>query len=427
MTAKVTHTATLESTDDNPFEAALYQFDSAADRLGLDARLRAVLRQPRRELSVNFPVEMDDGTISMFHGYRVQHNVARGPAKGGIRYSLKATLDEVRALAMWMTWKCAVVEIPFGGAKGGVEVDPKQLSLRELENLTRRYTTEISVLIGPESDIPAPDIGTDDQTMAWIMDTYSMGKGYSVPAVVTGKPVSIGGSRGRSTATSMGIVHVVECAAAKLGFELEGATVAVQGTGNVGMGAIENLANRGARIVAASNSRGGAYDASGLDPIRVRAAVKEGVPLSELPGVDAISNEELLAADVDILVPAAMEGQITGRNAVDVRARLIAEGANGPVTPVAEEILLDAGTFIIPDILANAGGVTVSYFEWVQDLQGLFWSDVEIGNRLSSMMRQAFETVWDVHERDDCDLRSAAYSVAVGRVAEATRIRGIYP
>ncbi len=418
---------TSHSTDLNPYEAALYRFDAAAERLGLEDRLRLILRKPRRELTVNFPVEMDDGAVRMFRGYRVQHNLHRGPAKGGIRYSPSAALDEVRALAMLMTWKCAVVDVPFGGAKGGVQVEPKDLSLRELEKLTRRYATEIAILIGPESDIPAPDMGTNSQVMAWIMDTISMHYGYSIPAVVTGKPVSIGGSRGRSTATSAGLVHVVVEAAGKLGIDLEGATVAVQGAGNVGMGAIDILAGMNARVVAVSDSQGGAINSHGLDVDRVRAAAGEGMPLGEMPGVDAITNAELLALDVDILVPAAIEGQITSRNAGAVKARLIAEGANGPITPAGEEILLDAGSVIAPDILANAGGVGVSYFEWVQDLQGFFWTDAEISNRLASMMRRAFGEVWELHLREDCDLRTAAYVLAIGRVAEAASVRGLYP
>jgi glutamate dehydrogenase (NAD(P)+) len=306
-------------------------------------------------------------------------------------------------------------------------VDPKVLSLRELENLTRRYATEISVLIGPERDIPAPDVGTNPQVMAWIMDTVSMHHGYSIPAVVTGKPESIGGSRGRSNATSVGLVHVIVGAAAKLGIDIDGASVAVQGSGNVGMGTVEILAGMGAKVLAVSNSLGGAFNGRGLDVERVRAAVGERTPLGEIAGVDAITNADLLALDVDILVPAAMEGEITSRNAGAVRARLIAEGANGPVTPPAEEILLDAGAVIVPDILANAGGVGVSYFEWVQDLQGFFWTDAEIHERLAGMMRKAFGDVWDLHEREDCDLRTAAYMLAIGRVAEAASARGLYP
>lgn len=423
----VVSSETSHSTEQNPFDAALYQFDTAAERLSLDDRLRSMLRKPRRELTVNFPVEMDDGTVSMFRGYRVQHNVHRGPAKGGIRYSSSVALDEVRALAMLMTWKCAVVDLPFGGAKGGVQVEPRALSRRELENLTRRYATEIAVLIGPESDIPAPDMGTNSQVMAWIMDTISMHHGYSIPAVVTGKPVSIGGSRGRLTATSAGLVRVIVEAAAKLGINLEGATVAVQGAGNVGMGAVEFLTEVGARVVAVSDRTGGAFNSRGLDSDRVRAAVGELMPLGDMPGVDAITNSELLTLDVDILVPAAIEGQITSRNAGSVRAKLIAEGANGPVTPRGEEILLDAGSVIAPDILANAGGVGVSYFEWVQDLQGFFWTHSQISERLASMMRRAFGEVWDLHIQEDCDLRTAAYMLAIGRVAEAASVRGLYP
>ena len=342
----------------NPYRAAQHQFYQAADRLGLNDRTGAILRVPRRELVVNFPVEMDDGSCNMFQGYRIQHNVNRGPAKGGIRYHPSASLDEVRALAMWMTWQCAVVEIPFGRAKGGVAVDPKLLSPRELENLTRRYAAEISILIGPESDIPAPDVGTNDQIMAWIMawimDTFSMHRGYSVPAVVTGKPVAIGGTKGRSNANSAGLIHLIELAAARTGFELQGARVAVQGAGNVGLGAMELLAARGAKVVAASNSRGGVYNAAGLDISRIRAAVAERASLGDLPDVDRITNDELIAADIDILIPAALEGQITS---------------------------------------ANAGGVTVSYFEWVQDLQGFFWSSEEIETRLVNMLQTAFDQV----------------------------------
>jgi glutamate dehydrogenase (NAD(P)+) len=411
----------------NPYLAAQRQFDEAADLVGLSERVRAILRVPRRELLVNFPVEMDDGGTRMFQGYRVQHNITRGPAKGGIRYHPATDLDEVRALAMWMTWKCAVVQIPFGGAKGGVSVDPKLLSIQELENLTRRYAAEIAVLIGPESDIPAPDVGTNPQVMAWIMDTYSMHRGYSVPAVVTGKPVAIGGSEGRSNATSAGLVHAIDLAAARTGLDLAGCSVAVQGVGNVGIGAVDMLAQRGARIVAASNSGGGAHNASGLDVAKLRRFAEEGVPLADLPDSEPISNAELLEADVDLLVPAALEGQITSANAGRVRARMIAEGANGPVTPDGEEILLDGGAIVLPDILANAGGVTVSYFEWVQDLQGFFWTETEIQARLERMMGAAFERVWDLHEEQDCSLRSAAYVLAVGRVAEATEIRGIFP
>ena len=411
----------------NPFRAAQQQFDRAADRLALDDRTRAILRVPRRELVVNFPVEMDDGSCNMYQGFRIQHNVSRGPAKGGIRYHPSASLDEVRALAMWMTWKCAVVEIPFGGAKDGVAVNPKILSRQELENLTRRYAAEISVLIGPERDIPAPDVGTNEQIMAWIMDTFSMHRGYSVPAVVTGKPVTIGGTRGRSNATSAGLVHLIELAVDRMGMELNNARVAVQGVGNVGLGAMELLAERGVRVVAASNSSSGIYNTAGLDVQGIVSAVAERTPLTDLPDVDQITNDELIAADVDILVPAAVEGQITSANAERVKARIVAEGANGPTTPEAEAMLLDRGIVVLPDILANAGGVTVSYFEWVQDLQGFFWSAGEIESRLVSMLSAAFDQVWDLHEREDCDLRAAAYLLAVKRVAEATEIRGIYP
>jgi glutamate dehydrogenase (NAD(P)+) len=411
----------------NPYENALNQLAIAADRLGMDPGLHEVLKHAQRELTVNFPVKRDDGTTGVFTSYRVQHSTARGPSKGGIRYSPHANIDEVRALAMWMTWKCAVVNIPFGGAKGGVVCDPKTMSLAELERLTRRYTTEISILLGPQTDIPAPDVATNPQVMAWIMDTYSMHLGYTVPAVVTGKPVSIGGSEGRADATGRGIAIVARVAAAERGVKLAGARVAVQGFGNVGAATARILREFGAKIVAVSDTHGGLYNADGIDLHRLVENVHIGhnVPASGLG--DAITNRELLELDVDILVPAAIENQITVEVAKNVRARVVVEGANGPTTPAADLVLQDHGTFLVPDILANAGGVIVSYFEWVQDLQSFFWSEAEVDARLEEMMVQAYARVRDVSAREAVDMRTAAYLIGVKSVADATSTRGIYP
>ena len=409
------------------FAMAQSQFDEAADKLGLNPNMRAVLRETKRDLTVHFPVEMDDGSIGMFTGYRVQHNITRGPAKGGIRYHPMVSLDEVKALAMWMTWKCAVVRIPYGGAKGGVICDPKQLSLRELERLTRRYATEIAVLIGSDSDIPAPDVNTNPQTMAWIMDTLSMHQGYSVPAVVTGKPIAIGGSEGRADATGRGVVYCVQEAAKALKLELRDARVAVQGFGNVGEATARLLAELGCRIVAAGDSSAAIYRADGIDLALARRHKQETGQLAGTPRTDRISNDDLLECDCDILVPAALEGVITGRNAGRIRARIIAEGANGPTTPEADAVLRSKGVMVIPDILCNAGGVTVSYFEWVQDREAFFWTVEEINARLRRIMTRAFEDTLRVAREHDVDLRTAAYMLAVGRVAEATLTRGIYP
>ena len=411
---------------DGPYAAALAQFDRAAEQIDLDPNLRNVLRCPKRELTVNFPVEMDDGSISVFTGYRVQHNVTRGPAKGGIRYHPSADLDEVRALAMWMTWKCAVMNLPYGGAKGGVTVEPRTLSRHELENLTRRYATEIIPLMGPDSDVPAPDMGTNMQVMAWIMDTYSMHVGYSVPAVVTGKPVAIGGSEGREQATSTGLLVATQALLERLGRPASG-TVAIQGAGNVGLNALQLFSEAGFTVVAISDSSGGVYDPRGVDTKRLSEHVQRGGWVAECDVGDRISNAELLGLDVDVLAPAAIEGQIHAGNANDVRARLIVEGANGPVTPEADAILGDRGVIIVPDILANAGGVTVSYYEWVQGMQHFFWSSEEINQLLSDHMRRAAQQVWDLAEDRGVNLREAAYQIAVGRVAEATQLRGIYP
>ena len=411
----------------NPWQVAQRQFDLAAEKLNLDPGLRRVLREPRRELTVHFPVHMDDGSVQVFTGFRVQHNLGRGPAKGGIRYHQDVSLDEVKALSMWMTWKCAVVGIPYGGGKGGVIVDPKKLSLKELEGLTRRFATEISVLIGPERDIPAPDVNTNSQTMAWIMDTYSMHVGYTVPGVVTGKPISLGGSEGRNEATARGAVYCIVEAADHLGMDLRKCTVAIQGFGNAGSIAAQLMAAEGSSIVAVSDSTGGIHRAEGLDIERVIAWKKEHGTVQGFPGSRDISNMEVLATECDILIPAALENQITAKNADDVKARIVAEAANGPTTPEADDRLYERGIFLIPDILCNAGGVTVSYFEWVQDLQEFFWDEDEINAKLKRIMTRAFDAIEQVQDHHKCNLRTAAYIVGVSRVAEALQTRGIYP
>jgi glutamate dehydrogenase (NAD(P)+) len=406
---------------------ALAQFDAAADRLGLDDGMRMVLRHCKRELAVHFPVRMDNGTIGEFTGYRVQHNLARGPAKGGLRYNANVSLDEVRALAMWMTWKSAVVNIPYGGAKGGVIVNPKRLSARELENLTRRYATEISIIIGPNEDIPAPDMGTDAQIMAWMMDTISMHRGYTEAGVVTGKPVSAGGTLGRAEATGRGLLYIVQETARQFGVPLEGATVAVQGFGSVGAVAAQLLHRVGAKVAAVSDSSGAIYNERGLDIEALMPCSRDRAPLAEQPGGEHIRNAELLALPVDFLIPAALEGQIHDGNAESVRARYIVEGANGPTTPEGDAILAEKGIVVVPDILANAGGVIVSYFEWVQDLQFYFWEEGEVNDRLHRVITRAFRDVVAMAEQRGVRLREAAMLLGVSRVVEATRVRGIYP
>ncbi|HXG21209.1 MAG TPA: Glu/Leu/Phe/Val dehydrogenase [Methylomirabilota bacterium] len=409
------------------YESALRQFDKAVSYLKLKPGIVEYLRVPKRELTVNFPVEMDDGSVHVFTGYRVHHNTALGPTKGGIRYHPGVTLDEVRALAMWMTWKCAVVGIPYGGAKGGVICDPKALSLRELENLTRRYATEIGVLMSPQGDIPAPDLGTGEREMAWIMDTYSMHRGYSVPAVVTGKPLAIGGSLGRSEATGRGVMVTTVEALKRKNIPIEGARVVVQGFGKVGAPAAYLTEERGATIIAVSDVRGGVYNPKGLDARDVLAyAAATGSVVGYAHG-EPISNADLLELDCEVLMPCAMENQITAANAPRVRAKIIAEGANGPLTPEADEILNARNVFIIPDILCNAGGVTVSYFEWVQDLQSFFWGEDEINERLRQIMVRSFNQVLRVAHEKKVDPRTAAQIYAIQRVAEAVTIRGIYP
>ncbi len=411
----------------NPWEVAQQQFDLAADRLNLDPGLRKVLRQPRRELTVHFPVKMDDGNVQVFTGYRVQHNLGRGPAKGGIRFHQDVSLDEVKALAMWMTWKCAVVGIPYGGGKGGVIVDPKKLSMKELEALSRRFFTEIEVLVGPERDIPAPDVNTTPQVMAWFMDTYSMHQGYTVPGVVTGKPISLGGSEGRNEATARGTVFCIVEAAKHLGIDLKTARVAVQGFGNAGSIAARLIADEGSTVVAVSDSTGGIHAPNGLDVNRVIAWKKEHGTVQGFPGSIDVSNAQVLEVDCDILIPAALENQITNRNAANIKARLVAEAANGPTTPEADVELFRRGVFMIPDILCNAGGVTVSYFEWVQDLNRDHWSEATVNEKLREIMVRAFAETLSIAKREGCDMRTAAYLLAVERVADATKMRGLYP
>jgi glutamate dehydrogenase (NAD(P)+) len=416
----------VEAEELNPYEFALKQFDRAADHLGLDAGTRDLLRKPKRQLIVSIPVRMDNGSIHVFQGYRVQHSIARGPSKGGIRYHPGVTLDEVKALAMWMTWKCAVVNIPFGGAKGGITVDTKRLSDAENERMTRRYTSEISILLGHDRDIPAPDVYTNPQTMAWIMDTFSMTKGYSTLGVVTGKPLAVGGSAGRNEATAEGCLVAIEEAAKRLNLRVTGATAAVQGFGNAGAAVARFLDEAGAHVVAVSDSQGGVYDKRGLGIEAVVAAKQKKGSVTAARG-EKITNDDLLELPVDILVPAALEGVITRSNAPRVKAKIVAEAANGPTTPDADDILLSNGTVVIPDVLANAGGVTVSYFEWVQDLYSFFWEPDVVKNHLQRTIRRAYEDVDETARRYDTSLRTAALILAVGRVEEATRIRGLFP
>ncbi|HLJ32660.1 MAG TPA: Glu/Leu/Phe/Val dehydrogenase [Ktedonobacteraceae bacterium] len=411
----------------NPYEVAVAQFDEAADRLGLSQAMRAILRKPKRELIVNFPVRKDNGDVEMFTGYRVQHNINRGPAKGGIRFSPEVSLDEVRALAMWMTWKCAVVGIPFGGAKGGVICDPHLLSRAELERLSRRYATEISILIGPNSDIPAPDMNTNPQIMGWMMDTFSMHQGYSVPAVITGKPLAIGGSEGRLEATARGVQVVAREAMIGLGMRPADSTVVVQGFGNVGSISARLMHELGCKVVGLSDINGGVYNPNGIDVHKALHHSKEHGTLRGMPNTEPVTNMELLELPCDVLIPAALENQLTGRNASRVKARLIIEAANGPTSPDADHIFNDRGIVVVPDILANAGGVTVSYFEWVQDLQSFFWAENEINDRLETLMMRSYRAVKQKAEEQDASMRMGAYLLAVARVAEATEIRGIYP
>jgi len=416
-----------ETRSRSPYEMALQQYDAVAERLDIDPGIRELLRHPETALEVAFPVRMDDGSIKVMKGYRVIHSTARGPGKGGIRYHPAVTLDEVKALAMWMTWKCAVVGIPFGGAKGGVVCNPKEMSGGEIERLTRRFTTEISGLIGPYTDIPAPDVYTNAQVMAWIMDTYSTQKGQFVPGVVTGKPIPLGGSLGRNEATARGCVFVIRRAAKHLGMPMDRLRVAIQGYGNAGSVAASLLHADGCKIVAASDSKGGVYCEKGLDPDKVLAHKKLTGSVVGAEGTEPISNADLLELDCDVLVPAALENQITAENAPRVRAKVVAEAANGPTTPEADDILFDKGVMVIPDILANAGGVTVSYFEWVQNLMVYYWTEDEVNKKLEDIMNRSFDAVFDMAQKKKVHMRSAAYMLAISRVAEAAKLRGIYP
>ncbi|HYT33123.1 MAG TPA: Glu/Leu/Phe/Val dehydrogenase [Thermoanaerobaculia bacterium] len=410
----------------SPFEEMMSRFDVAAQKLGLDPGLYKVLREPVRETKVSIPIVMDDGRIEVFIGYRVLHNIARGPGKGGIRYDKNVSLDEVRALAAWMTWKCAVVNIPFGGAKGGVICDPQSLSRGEIERITRRYTAELMDLFGPEKDVPAPDMGTNPQTMAWIMDTYSMHARHTVTSVVTGKPLSLGGSRGRVEATGRGLMLICREAAPLKGFTLSGSRIVVQGFGNVGSIAARMCHEAGARIIAVSDIAGGIHDPKGLDLPALIAHYEKNRSFEGFPGGQKVGNTELLELDCDILIPAANENQIRGKNAANIKARIIVEGANGPTTQRADDILQQKDVLVVPDILANAGGVTVSYFEWVQDRAGFFWRESEVNERLEDIMVQSFRDVAEMARKYNVTFRIAAYMLGISRVAHDTMVRGLY-
>ncbi len=409
-------------------DSALHQLAEAAEQLGLDDGMHQMLATPRRSLQVAVPLRRDDGTLQVLSGYRVQHNLSRGPAKGGVRFHPHTDLDEVRALAMWMTWKCALIGIPYGGAKGGVAVDPRLLSQSELERVTRRYASEIMPIIGPEKDIPAPDVGTDEQTMAWMMDTYSVNSGYTVTGVVTGKPVAIGGSEGRGGATSRGVMYATFSALREAGIDHRGATVAIQGFGKVGGLAAQFLHDAGCLVVAVSDWKGGVFCARGLNPAALRRHLAAGADtVVGFPGTDTITNAELLELDVDVLVPAALESVIHDGNADRIKAYFIVEGANGPTTPDADAVLAGNNVLVVPDVLANSGGVAVSYFEWVQDLQAYFWSEDEVNDRLKVLMETAYDQVSTLARERSVSLRTAAQMIGVGRVAEAHRTRGLYP
>jgi glutamate dehydrogenase (NAD(P)+) len=412
---------------DSAWETALAQLDEAAELMGLAPGVHEILRAPKRSLLVSVPFRLDDGSTRVCQGYRVHHNVTRGPAKGGLRYHPSVDLDEVKALAMWMTWKCAVAQIPFGGAKGGVAVDPKALSRSELERMTRRYASEIIPFIGPERDIPAPDMNTNEEVMSWIMDTYSMNHGYSVPGVVTGKPVAIGGSRGRAGATSRGVMYMIFSTLKSLGIGIEEVSVAIQGYGKVGGFAAQLLHDAGCRVVAVSDVDGGVYRERGLDPEAINRHKKGGGSVSGFPGAEPVTNEELLEIDCDVLVPAAVEGVISVKNADKVRARVVCEAANGPITFEGDKVLTERGIFVVPDILANSGGVTVSYFEWVQDIQAYFWSEEDVNDRLRQIMERAFVEVYQMSEDKGLTMRQAAHWIGVSRVAEAHLTRGLFP
>jgi glutamate dehydrogenase (NAD(P)+) len=413
-------------TEDNPFEAMMSRFDYAAQRLSLDPGLYKVLRHPEKQIIVAVPVHRDNGEVEVYTGYRVIHNSSRGPAKGGIRFDMNVHLDEVKALAAWMTWKCAVVNIPFGGAKGGVICDPSGMSMPELERMTRRYTSAIIDTLGPDSDVPAPDVNTNERVMAWVMDTYSMHKRHTVTAVVTGKPIEMGGSLGRREATGRGCTIVTLKALARLGMPVKGARVAVQGFGNVGSIAAQLLEQAGCTIIAASDKTGGIWNPKGLDVTDVLAWVQKNKYLTGYPKAQGITNEELLTVECDVLLPAALENVITSKNAANIRARVICEGANGPTTANADKILEEKGVFVIPDILANAGGVTVSYFEWVQDRGGYFWDEETVNQRLEKIMVRSFDEVAGMSDTHAVNMRTGAYMLAIERVAAVHRLRGMY-
>jgi glutamate dehydrogenase (NAD(P)+) len=423
--------ATLEMREshlkENPFRIAQQQLRKVADTFDIDDRLVNVLQECKKSVEVSIPTSMDDGSVRAFKGFRVTHNIARGPSKGGIRYHPDVTLDEVKSLAMWMTWKCSLMGLPFGGAKGGVVCDPKQLSRGELERMTRRFTSEIVNEIGPEKDIPAPDVGTTPAVMAWIFDTYSMNQGHSVLGVVTGKPLTIGGSLGREEATARGALFCLQEALKKKQLSPDGLKVAVQGFGNVGSVFARFVGELGATVIAISDSSGGVYNENGLDVAAAFAHKRQGGSLRELAGGEAISNDDLLLLDCDVLAPCALEQVITEANADRVKARILVEGANGPVTPAADEILEGNGVLMLPDVLANAGGVVVSYFEWVQGLQEYFWKEEEVNERLNEIVTRAFDETWALRQERDISMRIASYGLAVQRVAEATVTRGLYP
>jgi glutamate dehydrogenase (NAD(P)+) len=419
--------ATESHLRENPYDLAQAQLRRVGEVFALHPNLIRVLSKCKKAVEVSVPVQMDDGAIDVYQGFRITHNIARGPSKGGIRYHPNVTLDEVKALAMWMTWKCALMGLPFGGAKGGVVCDPKSLSPGELERMTRRYTSEIINDIGPERDIPAPDVGTDGRVMAWIFDTYSMNKGHSVLGVVTGKPLSIGGSLGREEATARGALYCIQALASKQGRRLNEYSVAVQGFGNVGSNLAGLLHKEGAKVVAVSDSRGGVYNADGLDVASALAHKQEHGTLEGLAKAEAVTNEELVELPCDIFAPCALEQVVTEVNADRVKATVICEGANGPVTPAADAILEDKGVLVLPDVLANAGGVVVSYFEWVQGLQEYFWREDEVNAKLHDIVARAFEEAWHTRDSRSTSLRMASYGLAVQRVAEATTTRGLYP
>jgi len=423
----VASTDTTSHLRENPYEIARQQLRLVGKTFNIDPNLISVLQECKKAVEVAIPISMDDGSIRVFNGYRVQHNVARGPSKGGIRYHQDVTLDEVKALSMWMTWKCSLMNIPFGGAKGGVVCDPKSMSARELERMTRRYTSEIIMEIGPEKDIPAPDVGTSPREMAWIFDTYSMNKGHSVLGVVTGKPLTVGGSLGRLEATSRGGLYCLLEALGKLDMSVAGLRVAVQGFGNVGSFLAKFLHDEGAKVIAVSDSGGGVHNPKGLDVPAVLAYKQETHSLRGFRGGDAITNEDLILLDCDVLAPAALEQVITADNASKVKAQIVLEGANGPTTPAADDILEDMGVLVLPDVLANAGGVVVSYFEWVQGLQEYFWKEDEVNAKLRDIVCRAFEETWELRKQRQTSMRMAAYGAAVMRVAEATTTRGLYP